>query len=214
MPATRFAEELGNRLFANLVVLGFFSAVTGVASADAMKKALPGLVPDRFLKINLQAFEKGYEYGIECAANEGAARQLQRWSDRCNDTRTGVFVCHCGNNIAATVDVKKCRREMAKDDGVVFSQDYVYMCSDPGQNAVIEAIKDNKLDSVVISCCSPNLHEKTFRDASEAGGLNSSSARSPTSASSAPGCTRTGTRPPRRRSRFRARPSAGAGTRR
>jgi 2-oxoglutarate ferredoxin oxidoreductase subunit gamma len=64
-PVTRFAEELGNRLFANLVVLGFFSAITGVASAEAMKKALPGLVPDRFLKDNIRAFDKGYEYGLE-----------------------------------------------------------------------------------------------------------------------------------------------------
>ncbi len=65
IPATRIAEAVGNRLFANLVVLGFFSAVTGAASAEAMKKALPGLVPDRFLKVNLQAFDKGYEHGIE-----------------------------------------------------------------------------------------------------------------------------------------------------
>ena len=64
MPATRYAEELGNRLFTNLVALGFFTAVTDVVSADAMKKALPGLVPDRFLKINIKAFDKGYEYGL------------------------------------------------------------------------------------------------------------------------------------------------------
>ncbi len=64
IPATRFAEEVGNRLFTNLVVLGFFSAVTGACSPDAMKKALPGLVPDRFLKKNMTAFDKGYEYGV------------------------------------------------------------------------------------------------------------------------------------------------------
>ncbi len=87
--------------------------------------------------------------------------------------RTGVFVCHCGNNIAATVDVAKVARTMAKEEGVVYSEDYVYMCSDPGQNAVIDAIRDNKLDSVVISCCSPNLHEKTFRDNAKMAGLNS-----------------------------------------
>jgi heterodisulfide reductase subunit A2 len=86
--------------------------------------------------------------------------------------RTGVFVCHCGTNIAATVDVKKVAAELGKDDGVIVSRDYVYMCSDPGQNAVINAVKENRLDSVVISCCSPNLHEKTFRDASAQGGLN------------------------------------------
>lgn len=64
LPATRFAEELGNRLFANLVVLGFFSAVTGAVSAEAMKQALPGLVPDRFLKANIKAFDKGFDHGM------------------------------------------------------------------------------------------------------------------------------------------------------
>ena len=64
VPATRFAEELGNRLFTNLVALGFFTAVTKVATEDAMKKALPGLVPERFLKINIKAFDKGYQYGL------------------------------------------------------------------------------------------------------------------------------------------------------
>jgi 2-oxoglutarate ferredoxin oxidoreductase subunit gamma len=65
VPATRFAEALGNRLFTNLVALGFFTAVTDVVTAEAMKKALPGLVPDRFLKINISAFEKGYNHGIQ-----------------------------------------------------------------------------------------------------------------------------------------------------
>ncbi len=72
VPATRFAEEMGNRLFGNLVVLGFFTAVTKVVSPDAMKKALPGLVPGRFLEVNIKAFEKGYDYGIELQAAEKA----------------------------------------------------------------------------------------------------------------------------------------------
>lgn len=86
--------------------------------------------------------------------------------------RTGVFVCHCGKNIAGTVDVKKLAAELAGDEGVAFSEDYVYMCSDPGQGAVVDAIKAHDLDGMVIACCSPTLHEKTFRDASELGGLN------------------------------------------
>ena len=73
VPATRFAEEVGNRLFTNLVALGFFTAVTKVVSADAMKKALPGLVPDRFLKVNIRAFEKGYDYGMDALNTAGAA---------------------------------------------------------------------------------------------------------------------------------------------
>ena len=63
IPATRFAEELGNRIIANLVMLGFFTAVTDVVSYEAMKKAIPGSVPDRALALNLKGFDKGYEYG-------------------------------------------------------------------------------------------------------------------------------------------------------
>jgi 2-oxoglutarate ferredoxin oxidoreductase subunit gamma len=63
IPATRFAEELGNRIIANLVMMGFFTAITKITTPDVMKKALPGLVPDRFLDLNKRAFDKGYEYG-------------------------------------------------------------------------------------------------------------------------------------------------------
>ncbi len=70
IPSTRFAEELGNRIIANLVMLGFFSAVTGIVSAEAMKQALPGLVPSRFLDLNKKAFDKGYEYGKEVLTEE------------------------------------------------------------------------------------------------------------------------------------------------
>ena len=87
--------------------------------------------------------------------------------------RTGVFVCHCGINIAGTVDVKKVARELAGHHGVAHAEDYVYMCSDPGQNLIIQAIKDKKLDNVVVACCSPNLHETTFRNAAKRAGLNS-----------------------------------------
>jgi len=66
IPSTRFAEELGNRVFANLVMLGFFTAISKtVVTPEAMKKALPGLVPKRFLDLNIKAFDKGYNYGLE-----------------------------------------------------------------------------------------------------------------------------------------------------
>lgn len=70
IPATRFAEVLGNRIFANLVMLGFFTAVTRIVTPTAMKKALPGLVPDRFLDMNIQAFNRGFEYGEEILEEE------------------------------------------------------------------------------------------------------------------------------------------------
>lgn len=70
VPSTRFAEELGNRIIANLVMLGFFTAITKIVSPEAMKKALPGLVPARFLDLNIKAFDKGYEYGQEILGEE------------------------------------------------------------------------------------------------------------------------------------------------
>ena len=70
IPSTRFAEELGNRIIANLVMMGFFTAITKIVSPEAMKKALPGLVPDRFLDLNIKAFDKGYDYGLEVLKKE------------------------------------------------------------------------------------------------------------------------------------------------
>ncbi|MBC8357787.1 MAG: CoB--CoM heterodisulfide reductase iron-sulfur subunit A family protein [Candidatus Aminicenantes bacterium] len=86
--------------------------------------------------------------------------------------RTGVFICHCGINIAGTVDVKKVAKELSNHTGVVHSEEYIYMCSDPGQNLIIEAIKENQLDSVVVACCSPTLHETTFRNTVKSAGIN------------------------------------------
>ncbi|MBE9503115.1 MAG: CoB--CoM heterodisulfide reductase iron-sulfur subunit A family protein, partial [Proteobacteria bacterium] len=87
-------------------------------------------------------------------------------------SRVGVFVCHCGTNIAATVDVEKVAEEMKKQPGVVYTEDYKFMCSSPGQGKLKEIIEEHQLDSVVIAACSPHMHEKTFRNATEAAGLN------------------------------------------
>ena len=86
--------------------------------------------------------------------------------------RIGVFVCWCGSNIAKTVDVAAVA-EAAKDmPGVVYATDYKYMCSEPGQSIVKDAIKDHRLDRVVIASCSPRLHEPTFQRCVRDGGLN------------------------------------------
>jgi heterodisulfide reductase subunit A len=86
--------------------------------------------------------------------------------------RTGVFVCHCGTNIAGTVDVEKVAEQAGDLPGVVHACSYKYMCSDPGQKLIAEAIKEHKLDRVVVAACSPSLHEPTFRGCVEAEGLN------------------------------------------
>ena len=86
--------------------------------------------------------------------------------------KIGVFVCHCGTNIAATVDVKAVAEALSHEAGVVFSQEYQYMCSEAGQNLVKDAIKEHGLTGVVICSCSPRMHENTFRKAAAAAGLN------------------------------------------
>jgi 2-oxoglutarate ferredoxin oxidoreductase subunit gamma len=63
IPATRFAEEMGNRIFANVIMVGFFTAVTNIVTLESMKKALPGSVPERFIDKNVEALERGYNYG-------------------------------------------------------------------------------------------------------------------------------------------------------
>jgi len=86
--------------------------------------------------------------------------------------RIGVFVCWCGSNIAATVDVEKVAELAADLPGVVYATSYKYMCSDPGQNLIADAIKEHNLDRVVVAACSPSLHEPTFRGCVENEGLN------------------------------------------
>ncbi|KPJ53522.1 disulfide reductase [candidate division TA06 bacterium DG_24] len=86
--------------------------------------------------------------------------------------RIGVFVCHCGKNIGATVDCERVAGEAAKIPGVVHSENYLYMCSDPGQLKIKDAIRDKKLDGVVVAACSPHMHERTFRRAVAEAGLN------------------------------------------
>jgi heterodisulfide reductase subunit A len=86
--------------------------------------------------------------------------------------KIGVFVCHCGINIASLVDVKELTEYAKTLDGVAVSKDYKYMCSDVGANLIKDSIKKNKLDGIVIACCSPRMHEHTFRGIVEAGGIN------------------------------------------
>lgn len=87
-------------------------------------------------------------------------------------SRIGVFVCHCGENISATVNCTRVAEVCSQLPGVAHSADYKYMCSDPGQNLIREAIKEKKLTGVVVAACSPRMHEPTFRRACADSGLN------------------------------------------
>jgi heterodisulfide reductase subunit A2 len=87
-------------------------------------------------------------------------------------SKIGVFVCHCGENISATVDCAKVAETSGNLDGVIFSVDYKYMCSDPGQSLIKSAIQEKGLTGVVVAACSPRMHEPTFRKACAEAGLN------------------------------------------
>jgi len=86
--------------------------------------------------------------------------------------RIGVYVCHCGTNIAATVDVHEVAKFANSLPNVSIARDYVYMCSDPGQELIKKDISDLSLERVVVASCSPRMHEVTFRRTCEEAGLN------------------------------------------
>jgi heterodisulfide reductase subunit A len=87
--------------------------------------------------------------------------------------RVGVYICHCGSNIAGMVDVEEVSRWAGEElENVVVSRDYKFMCSSLGQELIEEDIKNEDLTRVVVGACSPHLHEKTFRRACSNAGLN------------------------------------------
>ena len=86
--------------------------------------------------------------------------------------RIGVYICHCGVNIAATVDVEQVTEFAATLPGVVVARNYLYMCSDPGQALIQQDIEGQGLNRVVVASCSPRMHEPTFRGAAQQVGLN------------------------------------------
>jgi heterodisulfide reductase subunit A len=86
--------------------------------------------------------------------------------------KIGVFICHCGINIAGVVDVEKIAQEMALYPDVAFATNYVYMCSEPGQAKILEMAEENELNAIIVAACTPTLHEMTFRNAARLVGIN------------------------------------------
>ncbi len=86
--------------------------------------------------------------------------------------KIGVYICHCGINIAATVDVEKVTAFARTLPHVAIARNYQYMCSDPGQDLIKNDIKNEKLDRIVVAACSPRMHEVTYRKACRSAGLN------------------------------------------
>ena len=86
--------------------------------------------------------------------------------------RIGVYVCHCGTNIASMVDVEAVSAFASNLDNVVIARHYAYMCSDPGQALIKDDIRREGLTRVVVASCSPLMHEGTFRRACSEAGMN------------------------------------------
>jgi heterodisulfide reductase subunit A len=88
--------------------------------------------------------------------------------------KTGIFICHCGHNIKHTVDVKKLSEYFKKYPSVTVSEDYVFVCSEPGQDMIRESIEKEGLDRVIIASCTPSLHGEMFKDVLKTSNLNPS----------------------------------------
>ena len=86
--------------------------------------------------------------------------------------RIGVYICHCGSNIAGTTDVYALAEWAASFPGVALSREYKYMCSDPGQELIKQDVKEHNLNRIVVAACSPHMHEPTFRSAVAEAGIN------------------------------------------
>lgn len=88
------------------------------------------------------------------------------------EPRIAVYVCHCGTNIAGVIDVERVTEYVSKIPGVVIARNYIYMCSDPGQELIEKDIKEYRINRVVVAACSPRMHEETFRRVLERSGLS------------------------------------------
>jgi heterodisulfide reductase subunit A len=86
--------------------------------------------------------------------------------------KIGVYICHCGINIASTVDIERVTAFAQTLPHVTIARNYQYMCSDPGQDLIKNDIKHLGLDRVVVAACSPRMHEPTYRNAVRSVGLN------------------------------------------
>ncbi|MDO9326852.1 MAG: NAD(P)-binding protein, partial [Methanoregula sp.] len=108
----------------------------------------------------------------QAPAAKPAAKPVTAGSTTHQKPRVGVFICHCGTNIAGSMDIPTVEAYAKTIPGVAFVDNYQYMCSTPGQSKIEKAIADQKLTGIVVAACSPRLHEPTFRTATKEGGLN------------------------------------------
>jgi heterodisulfide reductase subunit A len=84
----------------------------------------------------------------------------------------GVFICHCGINIAGVIDIEEITRYASELPDVKVARNYRYICSDPGQELIRDCIKEFSLAKIVVAACTPKMHERTFQSTISTAGLN------------------------------------------
>ena len=89
-----------------------------------------------------------------------------------SDRRLGVYICNCGGNISDYVDVDRVRDAIKDEPDIIISKNTMFTCSDASQQEIVDDIKENNLDGIVVASCSPKLHLFTFRDVAKRAGLN------------------------------------------
>lgn len=103
---------------------------------------------------------------------EEVQNENQRENRESEEPRIGVYICHCGGNISDVVDVQKVAEEVTHIPAVRVARTNMFMCSDPGQEMILEDLENENLDGIVVASCSPKLHELTFRNALRRGSHN------------------------------------------
>ncbi len=173
VPSTRFAEELGNRIIANLVMLGFFTAVTKIRHPDAMKKALPGLVPDRFLDLNIRAFDKGYDYGTSLTKNSIVAKkgETHQGENRIETNRS--FCLPLRNQHRRNCRCQKSGRRIWPNIPASPTPRIMSTCVPiPDRTRSSMPSKNKNWITSWWPAALPTLHETTFRNAAKEAGIN------------------------------------------
>ena len=108
----------------------------------------------------------------EMAEQENKEEKVEEQKPQSEELRIGVYICHCGKNIAGSVNCEEVAKYASTLPNVVLAKTNLYSCSDPGQESMKKDIVDNKLNRVVVASCTPRLHEPTFRRMCEEAGLN------------------------------------------
>ncbi|GBE18258.1 putative glutamate synthase (NADPH) small subunit [archaeon BMS3Abin16] len=173
------AAELAETLGIETTDYGFFGTEGGLSPFDTSREGVfvtgtcisPKDIPDTIAEAS-GASARCESFLKDSRGSLVEVKELPPEKDVSGEPRVGVFVCHCGINIASVVDVKSVAAEIGKKENVVYATDVMYACSNTNLSEIKEAIEEHDLNRVVVASCTPRMHEPTFRNACQEVGLN------------------------------------------